>query len=57
MPGQAHGRARSKSGLRVDTVDHYNELISNRGRLCHIRGMDVMPIALDLVNTTKMFGA
>ncbi len=44
-------------GVRVDTVDHYNELIAHRGGLCRIRGMDVMPIALDLINKTKKFGA
>jgi 2,3-bisphosphoglycerate-independent phosphoglycerate mutase len=43
--------------LRVDTVDHNNELIAHRGGLCRIRGMDVMPIALDLINKTKKFGA
>jgi 2,3-bisphosphoglycerate-independent phosphoglycerate mutase len=44
-------------GVRVDTVDHYNELIAHKGGLCRIRGMDVMPIALDLINKTKKFGA
>jgi 2,3-bisphosphoglycerate-independent phosphoglycerate mutase len=44
-------------GVRVDEVNHYNELIAHRGGLCRIRGMDVMPIALDLINKTKKFGA
>ncbi|HUL61776.1 MAG TPA: 2,3-bisphosphoglycerate-independent phosphoglycerate mutase [Methanocella sp.] len=44
-------------GVRVDTVEHYDELVAHRGGLCRIRGMDVMPIALDLVNRTKKYGA
>jgi 2,3-bisphosphoglycerate-independent phosphoglycerate mutase len=44
-------------GVRFDTVGQYNELIAYKGGLCRIRGMDVMPIALDLINKTKKFGA
>jgi 2,3-bisphosphoglycerate-independent phosphoglycerate mutase len=44
-------------GVRVDEVDRFHELIAHRGGLCRIRGMDVMPIALDLINKTKKFGA
>jgi 2,3-bisphosphoglycerate-independent phosphoglycerate mutase len=44
-------------GVRMDDVDHYNELIAYKGGLHRIRGMDVMPIALDLINKTKKFGA
>ena len=44
-------------GVRVDEVPRYTELIAHRGGLCRIRGMDVMPIAMDLINKTKKFGA
>jgi 2,3-bisphosphoglycerate-independent phosphoglycerate mutase len=44
-------------GIRMDDVAHYNELIAYKGGLLRIKGMDVMPIALDLINKTKKFGA
>lgn len=44
-------------GVRVDEVPRYNELIAHKGGLCRVRGMDVMPVVLDLVNKTKKFGA
>jgi 2,3-bisphosphoglycerate-independent phosphoglycerate mutase len=44
-------------GVRMDDVAHYNELIAYKGGLNRIRGMDVMPIALDLINKTKKYGA
>ncbi len=44
-------------GVRLDDVAHYNELISYKGGLHRIKGMDVMPIALDLINKTKKYGA
>ena len=44
-------------GIRMDDVGHYNELIAYKGGLHRIRGMDVMPIALDLINKTKKYGA
>jgi 2,3-bisphosphoglycerate-independent phosphoglycerate mutase len=52
VPILIHGQ-----GVRVDTLGHYNELVAHKGGLCRIRGMDVMPIALDLINRTKKFGA
>ena len=52
VPILIHGQ-----GVRVDTLGHYNELVAHKGGLCRIRGMDVMPIALDLINKTKKFGA
>ncbi len=52
VPILIHGK-----GVRTDTLGHYNELIAYQGGLCRIRGMDVMPIALDLINKTKKFGA
>jgi 2,3-bisphosphoglycerate-independent phosphoglycerate mutase len=44
-------------GVRMDDVAHYNEMIAYKGGLHRIRGLDVMPIALDLINKTKKFGA
>jgi 2,3-bisphosphoglycerate-independent phosphoglycerate mutase len=52
VPILIHGQ-----GVRFDTVGQYNELIAHKGGLCRIRGIDVMPIALDLINRTKKFGA
>jgi 2,3-bisphosphoglycerate-independent phosphoglycerate mutase len=52
VPILIHGQ-----GVRVDTVEQYNELIAHKGGLCRIRGMDVMPTALDLINKAKKFGA
>jgi 2,3-bisphosphoglycerate-independent phosphoglycerate mutase len=52
VPILIHGQ-----GVRFDTVGQYNELIAYKGGLCRIRGIDVMPIALDLINRTKKFGA
>lgn len=44
-------------GVRMDDVSHYNELVAYKGGLLRIKGMDVMPIALDLINKTKKYGA
>jgi 2,3-bisphosphoglycerate-independent phosphoglycerate mutase len=44
-------------GVRMDDVTHYNELIAYKGGLHRIRGLDVMPIAYDLINKAKKFGA
>ncbi len=44
-------------GVRIDSVEHYNELVAHKGGLLRIRGIDVMPIVLDLANKTKKFGA
>ena len=44
-------------GVRMDDVAHYNEMIAYKGGLHRLKGMDVMPIALDLINKTKKFGA
>ncbi len=44
-------------GIRIDDVSSYSELVAYKGGLHRIRGMDVMPIALDLINRTKKFGA
>jgi 2,3-bisphosphoglycerate-independent phosphoglycerate mutase len=52
VPIMIHG-----PGVRMDDVARYNELIAYKGGLHRIKGMDVMPIALDLINKTKKFGA
>lgn len=52
VPIMMHG-----PGIRIDDVSSYNELVAYKGGLHRIRGMDVMPIALDLINRTKKFGA
>jgi 2,3-bisphosphoglycerate-independent phosphoglycerate mutase len=44
-------------GVRVDDVKQYNELVAYKGGLLRIRGMDVMPIVIDLINMAKKFGA
>ncbi len=44
-------------GIRMDDVPRYNELIAYKGGIHRIRGMDVMPIAIDLINKAKKFGA
>lgn len=44
-------------GIRIDEVAYYNELEAYKGGLHRIKGMDVMPIAYDLINKTKKFGA
>jgi 2,3-bisphosphoglycerate-independent phosphoglycerate mutase len=45
------------AGVRIDEVDRYDELIAYKGGLTRIKGLDVMPIALDLLGKTKKFGA
>jgi 2,3-bisphosphoglycerate-independent phosphoglycerate mutase len=44
-------------GIRIDEVAHYNEIEAYKGGLHRIKGMDIMPIAYDLINRTKKFGA
>ncbi len=44
-------------GVRLDDVAHFNELIAHKGGLLRIKGLDVMPIAMDLLNKEKKFGA
>ena len=44
-------------GIRIDEVSRYNEIDAYKGGLHRIKGMDVMPIAYDLINKTKKFGA
>jgi 2,3-bisphosphoglycerate-independent phosphoglycerate mutase len=44
-------------GVRMDDVVRFDEYSCARGGLCRIRGTDILPIALDLVNRTHKFGA
>jgi len=43
--------------VRVDTVREFNERSCAKGGLNRIKGRDVMPILLDLMNKSEKFGA
>lgn len=43
--------------VRVDDVTSFNERAAAKGGLHRIRGLDLMPILLDLLGKTKKFGA
>ncbi len=44
-------------GVRPDDVKKFSEFEAYKGGLCRIRGMDLLNIALDLLNLSKKFGA
>ncbi len=44
-------------GVRVDKVDRYDEVSAVQGGLGRIRGKDLMPILVDIVNKSEMYGA
>ncbi|MDI9641940.1 MAG: 2,3-bisphosphoglycerate-independent phosphoglycerate mutase [Archaeoglobales archaeon] len=44
-------------GVRVDEVKNFSEFSAPKGGLCRIRGMDLLNIALDLLDLSKKFGA
>jgi len=44
-------------GVRADDVRAYDEISAATGGLNRIRGVDLMPILMDLINKTKKFGA
>lgn len=44
-------------GVRVDDVKRFTEFDAPKGGLCRIKGMDLLNIALDLLNLSKKFGA
>lgn len=44
-------------GVRVDAVSAYDEISCAAGALCRIRGGDLMPILLDLIDKTHKYGA
>lgn len=45
------------SGVRSDEVDSFGERSVANGGLLRIRGLDVMPILLDLMNKSRFFGS
>ncbi len=45
------------SDVRVDDVQRFSDLEAYKGGLCRIRGMDLIRIALDLINKAEKFGA
>ena len=44
-------------GVRVDDVKTFSEFEAYKGGLCRIRGLDVVNIAMDLIDKAKKFGA
>ncbi|PKL66025.1 MAG: phosphoglycerate mutase [Methanomicrobiales archaeon HGW-Methanomicrobiales-3] len=44
-------------GVRMDDVVRYDECSCAKGGLLRIRGVDLLPIALDLINRSHKFGA
>lgn len=44
-------------GVRVDEVKRFSEFEAFKGGLCRIRGIDLINIALDLIDRAKKFGA
>ena len=44
-------------GVRMDDVVHYDEYHCAKGGLNRIHGVDLLPIALDLINKSHKFGA
>lgn len=44
-------------GVRVDRIRQFDEIACAEGGLCRIRGVDLMPIILDLINKTHKYGA
>ena len=44
-------------GIRKDDVKSYNEISMAEGGIGRIRGKDLLPIMLDLVNKSEMYGA
>lgn len=44
-------------GARIDFVTRYDEISCAGGALCRIRGGDLMPVLLDLIDKTHKYGA
>jgi 2,3-bisphosphoglycerate-independent phosphoglycerate mutase len=44
-------------GVRTDRTDRFDEVSCAEGGLHRIRGCDLMPIALDLINKSHKYGA
>ncbi|MDY6965688.1 MAG: 2,3-bisphosphoglycerate-independent phosphoglycerate mutase [Halobacteriota archaeon] len=47
----------SGHGVRRDDVNSYDEISAAKGGLHRIRGMDLIPILMDLIDRTSKFGA
>jgi 2,3-bisphosphoglycerate-independent phosphoglycerate mutase len=45
------------NGVRMDDIVRYDEYSCAKGGLNRIRGVDILPIALDLINKSPKFGA
>jgi len=52
VPVTIYGKA-----VRDDDVEHFNERECAKGRLGHIKGLNLMPIILDLMGLAELFGA
>lgn len=52
VPVVMHGE-----GVRADDVERFEEVACARGGLHRIRGLDLLPIALDLINRAEKYGA
>ncbi len=44
-------------GVRIDSVAAFDEISTASGGLCRIRGGDLMPILVDLINRSEKYGA
>ncbi|RLI70146.1 2,3-bisphosphoglycerate-independent phosphoglycerate mutase [Archaeoglobales archaeon] len=44
-------------GVRIDEIKEFSEFEAFKGGLCRIRGLDLINIALDLIDRAKKFGA
>jgi len=44
-------------GVRRDDVKRFTEFDAPKGGLCRIRGLDIMPILMDLIGNAEKFGA
>ncbi|MFQ5986011.1 MAG: 2,3-bisphosphoglycerate-independent phosphoglycerate mutase [Thermoplasmata archaeon] len=44
-------------GIRTDEVTRYDEMAVTKGSLARLRGVDVLPLLLDLADRTEKFGA
>lgn len=52
VPVTIHGK-----NVRDDDVKHFNERECAKGRLGHIKGLNLMPIIIDLMGLAELFGA
>jgi 2,3-bisphosphoglycerate-independent phosphoglycerate mutase len=43
--------------VRRDRIDSFDEFSAPSGGLCRIRGLDLMPIIMDLIGVAEKYGA